>query len=63
MRYFCLLPVKEVQNKWRSIRDSFVKDYRRFKKSEMNGTKPPKRKKYIYYSRLTFLIDTLEKRK
>ncbi|XP_050706892.1 uncharacterized protein LOC126992277 [Eriocheir sinensis] len=51
--------VKDMKDKWKNIRDSFVKH----EKQGKSGDPTAKNKKYIYADALSFLLQTLEKRK
>lgn len=45
--------------KWKAIRDNFVKDIRHRKKLK-NGVGVPKRRRYIYYSAMQFLLPIID---
>ncbi|CAH0551649.1 unnamed protein product [Brassicogethes aeneus] len=47
--------VKEIQIKWKSLRDNYTRILRKEKIDELNGVNNPKKKKYIYYDQLMFL--------
>ncbi|GJQ68677.1 hypothetical protein Trydic_g17217 [Trypoxylus dichotomus] len=46
---------KELQRKWKSLRDQFMKA--RKNEKVRNGGRPIKKKKYVYYDHLKFLAD------
>ncbi|XP_075234532.1 uncharacterized protein LOC142332151 [Lycorma delicatula] len=50
---------KEMKNRWKSIRDAFVREVRYMKEAELNGEPQVKKKKYIYYDQLCFLLPTV----
>jgi hypothetical protein len=56
-----LLPGNEIQNKWRNIRDNFRRELQLQKKGA-SGQGARKRRKYIYFDRLLFLLPTLQDR-
>ncbi|XP_074033889.1 uncharacterized protein isoform X2 [Leptinotarsa decemlineata] len=45
---------KEIQLKWKNLRDNFTRILRKEKEDELSGS-TVKRKKYVYYDQLTFL--------
>ncbi|XP_014282969.1 uncharacterized protein [Halyomorpha halys] len=52
-----------IQKKWRNFRDCFVKDLKATKRTASGSQKPVKRRKYIFFDRLTFLTKTVQMRK
>ncbi|XP_072397457.1 uncharacterized protein [Diabrotica undecimpunctata] len=46
---------KEIQFKWKNVKDNFMKTLRKEKEDEDNGILVSKKKKYIYYDLLSFL--------
>ncbi|XP_022192716.2 uncharacterized protein LOC111050675 isoform X2 [Nilaparvata lugens] len=46
---------KELMKKWKTLRDNFVRDFRLIKKNE-TGVPVNKKKKYVYFDQLSFLI-------
>ncbi|CAG9839973.1 unnamed protein product [Diabrotica balteata] len=46
---------KEIQFKWKNVKDNFMKTLRKEKEDEDNGILATKKKKYIYYDLLSFL--------
>jgi len=56
-----LFPGNEIQRKWRNIRDNFRKELQLQKKGT-SGQGARKRRKYIYFDRLLFLLPILQER-
>lgn len=56
----CILG-KELQTKWKSLRDQFMKA-RKLEKNIRSGASAGKKKKYIYYDHLQFLVNYTESR-
>ncbi|KAK9731030.1 Alcohol dehydrogenase transcription factor Myb/SANT-like [Popillia japonica] len=52
---------KELQTKWKSLRDQFIKA-RKLERDIKSGASAGKKKKYIYYDQLQFLIHSDESR-
>ncbi|XP_069702672.1 uncharacterized protein [Periplaneta americana] len=50
---------KIVQTRWRSIRDSFMKAYKEAEKSRSGA---PRKKKYVFFNQLSFLVPSLKRR-
>ncbi|KAM9296558.1 uncharacterized protein PAF06_017462 [Gastrophryne carolinensis] len=50
---------KEVQTRWRSLKDCFRRELHLQKKEARSGSSPAKRKRYMFYDQLTFLEPTL----
>ncbi|XP_045110392.1 uncharacterized protein LOC123504133 [Portunus trituberculatus] len=46
---------REIQMRWRNIRDSFMKDCKKFKTEHKSGTRPVKYRRYIFADQLSFL--------
>jgi hypothetical protein len=55
-----LISVKEVQVKWKSLRDAYNRVKKQEKDDQMKGV-VKNRKKYIFYDQLSFL-ETINKR-
>ncbi|XP_020296914.1 uncharacterized protein LOC109861604 isoform X2 [Pseudomyrmex gracilis] len=53
---------KNLRGKWRNIRDYFMKELK-LQKSHKNGPAGRKRKKYVYFDRLLFLMPTVENKR
>ncbi|XP_023287571.1 uncharacterized protein LOC105703878 [Orussus abietinus] len=53
---------KNLRGKWRNIRDYFMKELK-LQKSRKPGPAGRKRKKYIYFDRLLFLMPTVENKR
>ncbi|XP_044152207.1 transcription factor Adf-1-like [Bufo gargarizans] len=53
---------KEIQTRWRSLKDCFRRELHLQKKEARNGSSPSKRKRYMFYDQLTFLESTLMRR-
>lgn len=51
---YCL--VKEIMKRWKNLRDTFKKE---FKKYEKSGSSMKKKAKYCYYDTLSFLQPNL----
>ncbi|KAG8443392.1 hypothetical protein GDO86_011981 [Hymenochirus boettgeri] len=51
---------KEVQKRWRSLKDCFRRELTAQRKARKSGSSPCKRKIYIYYDDLLFLLPTME---
>ncbi|XP_041423205.1 uncharacterized protein LOC108695586 isoform X2 [Xenopus laevis] len=51
---------KEVQKRWRSLKDCFRRELAAQKKARKSGSSPSKRKIYIYFDDLLFLLPTME---
>ena len=56
-----MFPGNEIQRKWRNIRDNFRKELQLQKKGT-SGQGARKRRKYIYFDRLLFLLPILQER-
>jgi hypothetical protein len=56
-----LLPGNDIQSKWKNIRDNFRKELQSQKKGA-SGQGARKRRKYIYFDRLLFLLPVLQER-
>ncbi|XP_069702671.1 uncharacterized protein [Periplaneta americana] len=54
-----LQTAKIVQTRWRSIRDSFMKAYKEAEKSRSGA---PRKKKYVFFNQLSFLVPSLKRR-
>ncbi|GFN99242.1 calmodulin [Plakobranchus ocellatus] len=52
---------KEVQQRWANLRHSFLRELREQKKSK-SGQAAKKRRKYMYFDELLFLLPTVEQR-
>ncbi|KAJ8981796.1 hypothetical protein NQ317_006876 [Molorchus minor] len=48
--------VREIQVKWKSLRDNFTRILRKEKEDEQSGQSTGKKKRYIYYDQLMFLL-------
>lgn len=60
IRYFLFLE-KSLRGKWRNIRDYFMKEFKlQLQKSLKPDSVRRKRKKYMYYDQLLFLMPTVE---
>jgi hypothetical protein len=55
-----LLPGNEIQRKWRNIRDNFRKELQ-LQKKVTSGQGARKRRKYIYFDQLLFLLPTMQR--
>ncbi|XP_018375138.1 PREDICTED: uncharacterized protein LOC108768929 [Trachymyrmex cornetzi] len=53
---------KNLRGKWRNIRDYFMKELK-LQKSHKSGPAGRKRKKYMYFDRLLFLMPTVENKR
>ncbi|XP_069807579.1 uncharacterized protein [Dendropsophus ebraccatus] len=53
---------KEIQTRWRSLKDCFRRELHLQKKEVRSGSSPSKRKRYMFYDQLTFLEPTLMRR-
>ncbi|XP_075032852.1 uncharacterized protein LOC142094514 [Mixophyes fleayi] len=53
---------KEIQTRWRSLKDCFRRELHLQKKESRGGSSPSKRKRYMFYDQLTFLEPTLMRR-
>ncbi|XP_066443024.1 uncharacterized protein [Eleutherodactylus coqui] len=53
---------KEIQTRWRSLKDCFRRELHLQKKESRSGSSPSKRKRYMFYDQLTFLEPTLMRR-
>ncbi|XP_069607278.1 uncharacterized protein [Ranitomeya imitator] len=53
---------KEIQTRWRSLKDCFRRELHLQKKESRSGLSPSKRKRYMFYDQLTFLEPTLMRR-
>ncbi|XP_022197445.2 uncharacterized protein LOC111054683 [Nilaparvata lugens] len=53
---------REMKNRWKSIRDAFVREVRYLKEAAKFGEPPAKKRKYIYYDQLSFLLPTVGSR-
>ena len=53
-----LSPGKELMKKWKTLRDNFVRDYR-LQSQTKSGEPASKKKRYIYFDQLLFLIPTI----
>lgn len=53
---------KEIQTRWRSLKDCFRRELHLQKKEARSGSSPSKRKRYMFYDQLTFLEPTLVRR-
>lgn len=51
-----------IQKRWRSIRDSFMKAYKKMNKNQSKKS-AAKRKRYVYFDQMMFIIPSIEKRK
>ncbi|OCT75290.1 hypothetical protein XELAEV_18030468mg [Xenopus laevis] len=51
---------KEVQKRWRSLKDCFRRELAAQRKARKSGSSPSKRKIYIYFDDLVFLLPTME---
>ncbi|RZF43978.1 hypothetical protein LSTR_LSTR015925 [Laodelphax striatellus] len=51
-----------MKNRWKSIRDAFVREVRYLKEAAKFGEPPAKKRKYIYYDQLSFLLPTVGSR-
>ncbi|KAE8595248.1 hypothetical protein XENTR_v10015649 [Xenopus tropicalis] len=51
---------KEVQKRWRSLKDCFRRELAAQRKARKSGSSPSKRKIYIYFDDLLFLLPTME---
>lgn len=60
MRFIFL--VKEIQVKWKNIRDSYTRTKKQEKKDLQEGVRGRRKKKYIFYNRLTFLDPIIKER-
>lgn len=58
----CNFLEKNLRGKWRNIRDYFMKELK-LQKSHKSGPAGRKRKKYMYFDRLLFLMPTVENRR
>lgn len=54
-----IILVKELQKKWKSLRDAFRKEHTKYDRS---GSQASKKAKYCYYDALSFLTPTFEVR-
>ncbi|KAM5135995.1 uncharacterized protein ACMZJ9_018509 [Mantella aurantiaca] len=53
---------KEIQTRWRSLKDCFRRELHLQKKESRGGSSPAKRKRYMFYDQLTFLEPMLMRR-
>ncbi|KAL1497328.1 hypothetical protein ABEB36_008310 [Hypothenemus hampei] len=51
--------VIDVQRRWKNVRDCFMKEIRYQKSFKDGNTKKKKRRKYLFYDHLSFLLPTL----
>ena len=56
-----MLPGNEIQRKWRNIRDNFRKELQ-LQKMVTSGQGARKRRKYIYFDQLLFLLPIMKQR-
>ena len=59
--YFCSLG-REIQQRWTNLRNCFLRELREQKKDAFIGPAASKRRKYLYYEQMLFLLPTLQDR-
>lgn len=53
-------PGKELQGRWRNLRTCFRREVNKQRQEEASGQTSKKRRKYVYYDQLLFLLPTME---
>lgn len=59
--FLFFISARELVVKWKSIRDHFIKELKIYQNENLNKSLK-KKKKYIYYDQLTFLLPTVDSR-
>ncbi|XP_041430872.1 uncharacterized protein LOC121397709 [Xenopus laevis] len=60
--FLIFITVKELQTRWKNIKDCFRREVSLQKNDSRSGASPSRRKKYIYADRLLFLVPTFTTR-